>query len=189
MKNLSPNPSTLSDPALIQACLDGDDKAWKELIQRYRRLVYSIPHQRGFTEIDAEEVFQNVFIIVFRRLANLRDVKALPAWLISITQHECDHFSKRSRYYLDLDESIEDPSVALSDQVQLQERQQQVRQAIGQLESPCRDLLTALFLEASPPSYEELAARFGIPVGSIGPTRARCFKKLEAIMIKMGIEI
>ncbi|MES4787529.1 MAG: sigma-70 family RNA polymerase sigma factor, partial [Nitrospiraceae bacterium] len=46
----------------------------------------------------------------------------------------------------------------------------------------------ALFLETSTVSYEKIAKRLGIPLGSIGPTRARCFKKLETIMSSMGID-
>ncbi len=37
-----------SDPALVQACIDGDEGAWYELVERYSRLVYSIALRNGF---------------------------------------------------------------------------------------------------------------------------------------------
>ncbi len=73
------------DSQLIQACLDGDNGAWKELVERYGRLVYSIPIRYGFSSADADEVFQNVFVIVFRQLRKLRQQAALAAWLITMS--------------------------------------------------------------------------------------------------------
>jgi DNA-directed RNA polymerase specialized sigma24 family protein len=47
---------------------------------------------------------------------------------------------------------------------------------------PCRKLLTALYLDESEPSYAEVSRRLGTPVGSIGPTRARCLQRLRAVL-------
>ena len=63
-----------------------------------------------------------------------------------------------------------------------------MRQALRRLDDGCRELLTALFLDPAGPSYEAIAARLGMPVGSIGPTRARCFRKLEALLRETGID-
>jgi DNA-directed RNA polymerase specialized sigma24 family protein len=60
--------------------------------------------------------------------------------------------------------------------------------ALKHLEARCRELLMALFLESATPSYEELSKRLDIPVGSIGPTRARCFKKLEDKLVEIGFD-
>jgi RNA polymerase sigma factor (sigma-70 family) len=185
----SPPPSSYEETtALIQACLDGNQRAWKTLIQRYGRLVYSIALRRGFLAADADEIFQRVFAIVFRRLPDLQEQIAFAGWLITITERECWRYSRRNRANEALDETLEDPDALPADRVQLLERQQQVREAIGKLGSPCRELLTALFLESPTPSYEQVAKRLGISVGSIGPTRSRCFKKLETILLEMGFD-
>ena len=42
--------------------------------------------------------------------------------------------------------------------------------------------MLALFAGSDPPRYEEIAEKLGMKVGSIGPTRVRCFKKLEKIL-------
>ena len=68
------------------------------------------------------------------------------------------------------------------------ERQHLVHRALDQLGEPCRELVKSLCLDPDDVSYEKLAARLGMPVGSIGPTRARCFKKLEAILVSLGID-
>jgi hypothetical protein len=69
------------------------------------------------------------------------------------------------------------------------EKQHMVGQALNQLGQPCQGLLTALFLDTSEPSYERIAKQLGIAVGSIGPMRARCFKKLEAILVTMDVDL
>jgi hypothetical protein len=56
------------------------------------------------------------------------------------------------------------------------------------LDERCRTLLTALFLDPATPGYESIAARLGMPIGSIGPTRARCFRKLDAILRELGFD-
>ena len=174
------------DTALIQACIDGKDVAWRELVERYGRLVYSIPLRYGLSSVDADDVFQNVFTIVFNQLSQLRNQKVLAAWLITITWRESRRVLKLARNQDGLDEKIEDDQPPPPDQVQARERQHIVHQALSQLGSPCRELLTILFLETPTPRYEEIAKRLGVPVGSIGPTRARCFKKLEALLVSIG---
>ena len=47
---------------------------------------------------------------------------------------------------------------------------------------PCRDLLFALYLDPEQSSYAEVAARLGMAVGSVGPTRIRCLKRLKQVL-------
>ncbi|MER3408303.1 MAG: hypothetical protein C4292_06150, partial [Nitrososphaera sp.] len=97
-----------SDTDLIQACLNKDENAWKELVERYGRLVYSIPLRYGLSPADADDVFQNVFTIVLRRLSSLRNQSSLTAWLITITQRESQRVGKGNQPHDELDERLED---------------------------------------------------------------------------------
>ncbi|HBY98208.1 MAG TPA: sigma-70 family RNA polymerase sigma factor [Chloroflexi bacterium] len=177
-----------SDPALIQSCLDGDETAWNELIERYGRLVYSIPRRYGLCPADADDVFQNVFTIVFRRLPSLRDQTRLSAWLITTTHRECWRLGKLADSAAALDETVVDVSSPPAQEVLRWERQHVVHEALDQLDERCQALLKALFLDPDRPNYEEIAAQLGMAVGSVGPTRGRCFKKLETILVAMGAE-
>ncbi len=181
--------STTTDPDLIQACLNGDEPAWKELVARYGRLVYSIPFRYGLGAADADDIFQNVFIIVHRRLETLKDQTLLAPWLITVTARETQRWCKRTRDHSPLDDTAADSAEPPLERVQQWELQYAVHQALAQLEPRCRELLTALFLDGHPASYQEISARLGLTNGSIGPTRARCFKKLEAILMKMGVDV
>lgn len=176
------------DPELVRACLDGEEAAWKELVARYSRLVYSIPLRYGLSSIDADDVFQNVFLIVHRRLHTLKHKDLLASWLITITHREANRLGQKLPSFAELDDSLSDGADPPQDLVERWERQHLVHQALAQMEPRCRDILTTLFLDSTPTSYQALAARLGITAGSIGPTRARCFKKLQAILLAMGIE-
>ncbi len=182
----------LSDPypdnaGLVQACIEGDEGAWDELIARYGRLVYSIPLRSGLSRDDADDVFQNVCAIVLRDLHTLRDHTRLSSWLITTTHRECWRLRKRSRIYTALDNTFVDRNAPPPEDI-LQWEREQVREAVWRLNDRCRALLTALFFDPDEPTYEEVADRLGVPIGSIGPTRARCFKKLEGMLIEMGFE-
>jgi len=60
------------DERLVQGCLDGDQQAWESLIDKYKRLIYSIPFKYGATPEDAADVFQAVCIEVFNSLPQLK---------------------------------------------------------------------------------------------------------------------
>ncbi len=177
----------VSDAEVIEACLGGDESAWGELIGRYGRLVYSIPRRYRFADSDADDVFQSVFAILHQKMGTIRDRDRLAAWLIRTTHRECYRIGRRSESYADLDEMIADVGEPAQEQADRWERQHLVRQALRRLGGPCEELLSALFLSPEP-SYDDVARRLGIKVGSIGPTRARCFAKLEKILREMGVE-
>ncbi len=175
------------DARLVRACLEGNQTAWDEMVDRYGRLVYSIPRRYGFSDADADDVFQTVFVILYQKLGQVRDVDRLSAWLIRTTHRECYRIGKQSSRYADLDQVIEDVGSPADDDALVWERRQMVRQALRQLGGRCEELLTALFYAAGDPSYEVIAEQLGTKIGSIGPTRARCFRKLERILIDMGL--
>jgi RNA polymerase sigma factor (sigma-70 family) len=174
------------DLALIAACLAGDQAAWSRLVDKYARLVFSIARRTGLSDADADDVLQIVFTTLYRRLPGLRDQAKLSSWLITTTSREAWRAGKVASRSSELDESLADTRDLPADLVARAERDQLVREAVGQLDVRCRDLLTALFLSDDPP-YTEIAGQLGIAVGSIGPTRARCFKKLEGLLRDSGV--
>jgi RNA polymerase sigma factor (sigma-70 family) len=176
------------DSELIERCLRGEQAAWDELVDRYGRLVYSVPRRYGLSEADAADVMQNVFVTAFRKLEMLKDHDRLSSWLITTSHRESWRVGKRSSQADHLDEHVTDLGTPGDERIDAWERQHLVRAGLARLDARCRDLLTALFLEPSESSYEQIARRLEMRIGSIGPTRARCFKKLEAILADLGFE-
>ncbi len=84
------NPFTiLPDPELIEACLNGKDQAWEALLTRFQRLIYSIPFRYGLPEHDANDIFQNVSLLLLENLHTLRDRQRLGASLVIAVRCQC----------------------------------------------------------------------------------------------------
>jgi len=177
-----------SDPDLIQACLAGQSAAWDTLVDTYGRLVYSIPRRYGMSEADADDVTQVVFTILFRKLDTLQDNTRLSAWLITTTHRECWRIGKKGESAAAVEEAIADLSEPAPDEASRWEQAHLVQQGLRELGGRCEQLLRRMFSAASEPDYQQIGEELEMPVGSIGPTRARCFDKLRKILGRLGLE-
>ena len=181
-----------SDATLIRACRAGDQSAWGRLIERYRRLVYSVPVAYRLAPADADEIFQRVALKLFENLARLRRAESLPAWLSVTTRRECKAFVRAGGRWEALEDanprdlSEDPPDVAAA--LDAVHSEHALSLAFERLDESCRRLLSALYLEDPAPSYEQISSRLGRPVGSLGPTRARCLAKLRKLFLGMGGE-
>ncbi|MDZ4830299.1 MAG: sigma-70 family RNA polymerase sigma factor [Phycisphaerae bacterium] len=173
------------DPTLIDACLRGDRGAWDSLVERYARLVWSIPRKYGLAEADAEDVHQAVFATLVHHLGGLRDRDRLSSWLITTATRECWRLRKRQTRGPAAFGEGDDPATPTD--IRPHEDEQLVREAMARISERCRDLLTALFRAVGEPHYPEIAQQLGMPVGSIGPTRARCLSRLESLLRERGL--
>ncbi len=166
------------DPELIEACLQGDEQAWRALVERYGRLVFSVARRYGLDQEAAEAIFQDVFTALIRHLPGIRRRHGLSKWLVITTQRLCWRWIDRNRRMKGVIEEGPGTEPVPAEEALQWEQQQRVREAMSRLEARCRDLLTQLYCHAAKVPYEEIARRLGIAVGSIGPTRARCLRKL-----------
>jgi RNA polymerase sigma factor (sigma-70 family) len=177
----------LPDAELAGLCVAGDERAWEVLVRRYRRLVYAVPNRAGLREDQVEDVFHQTFAKLAERIGSIRDLERIRAWIVTTARRltiDCIRARQASRIVdmedeamQQLPDDVDDAPEAL---VKL-EKQHMIRQAMLRVGERCRRLLSALFYDAGdePPSYEGISEELGMPIGSIGPTRARCLKKLR----------
>jgi RNA polymerase sigma factor (sigma-70 family) len=181
-----------TDPELISMCLRGDGLAWEALIMRYRRLIYSVPVRFGFQSADASDVFQAVCLKLLEHLHDIKDDRKISGWLVTTTTRQCLHVkSLKTRETASDDEQLEEqsePGDTLEELRIVTEQQQVVREAVEELAGRCRDLIGMLYFDTRSPSYDDISRHLGIPVPSIGPTRARCLEKLRTILRRRGIK-
>lgn len=182
----------LEDSDLVAVCLEGSQAAWETLVVRYQRLIYSIPVKARLSQDDAADIFQAVCMKLYQKLSTLRDHQKLSSWLITTTTRECWRVSNRNRREPSFGASegeademneIPDARPAPGAEREALEQQHAVRRGIESLSERCRDLLTMLFYEKDELSYAEIARRMGMPLPSVGPTRARCLEKLKKTLI------
>ena len=181
----------LSDSELVGRCLEGEAGAWETLIARYRRLIFSIPNKFGFAPSDCNDVFQTVCVKLIEHLQDLKDESKVSSWLITTTTRYCIHVRSMKHRDVSDEEGMEatpDPAET-SEVVGIRaDREQKVREAIGEMAHRCRRLLELLYLDPSNPTYVEISEKLKMPVPSIGPTRARCLEKLRATLRRRGVQ-
>ena len=188
-----------SDAELIVACLAGDMPSWDQLIARYSGFIYALTLRTGLAGADADDVFQNVCIRFYQNLSRLRDTARLTGWLAVTIRHEVWTLRRRCRVTTVLSEipehawetsSVEsvvgETAVDPEEAILALETQYLVKQCLEHLPDECRNLLTLLYRDDPPCSYAEVSERLGMPVGSIGPKRARCLQRLEQLLQKFG---
>ena len=177
-----------SDETLIAACRAGEQDAWQEVFDRYHRLVRSIAISYGAREHDAEEIVQISFSVLFDSIHRIRPDSTLAPWLSTIARRHTWRLLERRRRAEPA--AIHDEALTHDDVREHETRSaddELLRLALQQLPPRCRTLIELLYLRGDEPSYAEISAELGLPVGSIGPTRGRCLERLRAIMASMSI--
>jgi len=187
---------TATVTGLVTRAATGDQQAWDTLVERYAPLIWSICRRYRLARADADDVSQSVWLHLVDKLGRLRDPAALPGWLATTTERECLRVLRTAQRpgaaipVADA-ENIPDQHAQVAEQELLRaERHAALREALAYLPPRCQQLIA--MLTADPPvPYAQISATLGIPVGSIGPTRARCLDKLRrhpAIAALIGTE-
>ena len=167
----------------------GDQTSWDGLVDRFAGLVWHIARAHRLGDADAADVTQTVWLRLVESLPRLREPAAVGGWLATTTRHECLRVLRISGRELadDSAELVEIPSQDASPDavVELAEDRQLVRSALDRLSERCRTLLRALAYSPDD-SYTDISAALDMPVGSIGPTRARCLQHLRRELVAGG---
>jgi RNA polymerase sigma factor (sigma-70 family) len=169
---------------LVAAALDGNHSSWNRLVDRYTPLVLSVVRRHRLQGSDAEDVVQTVWLRLVEHLRGIREPAALPGWIVTTARNECLHLIRSHQLVspADLGEQgwPEGAGGAAIDSDLLEaERHEALLIALAELPDRQRALLL-LLIEDPPLSYEEISRRLGLPVGSIGPTRARALARVRA---------
>lgn len=166
--------------ALLERCRAGEARAWAELLDDYERLVFSIPLRYGLSREDAADVSQVVFTELLQSLPNLREDERLAGWLATVSRRQSWRVVERRKREPAVDEVPDVPDDP--DPAETWTRTEWLYDGLLGLDQRCRELLVALYLEGGDESYAEVARKLGRPIGSLGPTRARCLEKLRGLL-------
>ena len=192
----SPQPAPVlsrwSDDRLVRDCLNGREAAWAALLEKYKKLIYSIPVKYGLSADEATDVFQETCLVLLSELPRLRDPRALPKWLIQVTSHKCLQIKRQHQRSDAMDITagnlgeVADTGPG-SDQTMLEvEREQALRDAMSSLSPRCLRLIQMLFFESPSRPYQEIARTLNLACGSIGFIRGRCLERLRAKLQRNG---
>ncbi len=183
---------------LVRAAAAGDAGAWRDLVERFSGLIWSVVRAYRLGNADAADVFQTTWLRLAEYLHRLDNPARVGAWLATTARRESLRVARAGARTvptgeLDLvamgEADDRSPERAVLEREQEALDAQRARLVWGEfqeLPGRCQQLLRVL-MSVPPPSYVEVAAALDMPVGSIGPTRGRCLRQLREKLGRRGI--
>ena len=172
-----------SDEILVRRCAKGDEDAFQELFYRYRRRIFSfILHYVGDYSC-AEDIFQEVFLRLFKNAARYKPGSAFSTWLYQIARNACiDELRRRgvrARAVQTVRQQGErrrddwgQPGIAAANE----ERNRLLSQAVAKLDDKHREVIVLFFYNKL--RYREIGEIVGCPEGT---ARSRVFYGLREL--------
>ncbi len=169
--------------ALVRAVAAGDQLAWRQLVGRYNSMVWSIVRSFRLGGDDSVDVVQTVWLRLVENLNRVNEPEAVGTWLATTARNEClSQLRRRQRQAVPVEavvlDAVDNREPPPEDHLIVAERDHTLWAALKRVSAQCQQLLRILAADP-PPSYQEVSAVLDMPVGSIGPTRARCLEKLR----------
>ena len=182
--------SSLDLTVLVKGAGAGDQDAWDALVARYNNLLWSVSRGYRLEPADAADVVQVAWLRLVEQLPRLRDPERVGSWLVTTVRRECLLvLSTRARRGTPMDDdlltSLPDQAPAVDTRLIADEDNAELWRAFEQIAERCQRLLRILMADPAP-TYQDVAAALDMPIGSIGPTRARCLGHLRAIIEAEG---
>ncbi len=171
---------------LVVRAREGDQGAWGDLVDRYLGMVHAICRGYRLGGEDAADVNQVVWLRLVEHLGRIRSPDAIGGWIAATARNECVRVLRSSGRTVPVEEAdLDGLEGGAGGPVDLgllvYERDRVLMSAFGCLDDRCQRLLRLLMADPRP-SYGEIGAALDMPVGSIGPTRARCLEQLRRRM-------
>jgi len=172
---------------LVAAAAGGDDAAWSRLVDHFAGLVWSVIRGYRISTADSADVSQTTWMRLAEHIHKVREPERIGAWLATTAGRECLRMIRQNQRAVPSDDIFltevpdADPATAPEHRVLTLERDGELWEAFSELPEKAQVLLRLLFADP-PPSYEEISAATGMPIGSIGPTRGRYLAQLKVRM-------
>lgn len=179
------DPARSDDPVvLLERARAGDQPAWDRLVDTYAGLVWSVLRSYRLGAASNDDVFQTVWLRLVEHADRIAQPERLAGWLATTTRNEALRVLRMQQRTRPSDIVGQD-----ADRTELQplevlvesDTHREVLAAFAQLSDDCQRLLRLLTTDP-PLEYAEVAEMVGRPIGSLGPTRARCLAKLRTFL-------
>ncbi|MGH8899255.1 MAG: RNA polymerase sigma factor [Egibacteraceae bacterium] len=178
--------TTASTTELVRAAAEGDERAWELMMERYSARVWSVVRTHRLPASDAADVVATTWLQLVQNLNQIREPEATGAWLATTARRESLRALQRIAHErptddLDQIESADRPDGEPEAEAVAAERNLMLLHCMDELSERDQALLRALLVDP-PLSYKQISSMLDMPIGSIGPTRARCLRCLRRRM-------
>jgi RNA polymerase sigma-70 factor (ECF subfamily) len=190
-------PEAMTDPELAASALAGSQDAFRELVRRFERPIYSLIVRMVQDPSLAEDLAQEVFVKAYRRLDSYDPERKLSSWLFKIAHNTTiDHLRRGAPETVPLeaekdderagwasvlpDESVESPAAG----AERKDLGRALEKAIATLRPEYREAVLMFYSEGA--SYQEICEVTGLPMGTVKTNLHRARKQLAQEMTAMG---
>jgi RNA polymerase sigma factor (sigma-70 family) len=165
---------------VVTAATAGDKTALSSLIDRFGARIRAVARGHRLAVHDVEDVMQTTWLRLLEHGDSIRDPQAIGAWLETTARRECLRvLTSTTRERPTGDVLLEEPAPPVDEQeLVAAERRAALVTALEKLPGKQRRLLSMLLVEPAP-SYVNISRALDMPIGSIGPTRARSLARLR----------
>lgn len=172
---------------LVRDAKLGDQRAWDAIVARYAGMAWAIARAHRLCDADAADAAQATWLKLLEHVGDIKDPRCVGGWLATTARRECLRILRHAGRVDPLDELPEtaDGGPDVDERLLTSERDARLWRAFEALDTRDQALLRMLAAEPAP-SYEEIGAALGMPVGSIGPTRARALARLRRALDRLG---
>jgi len=184
------------DAQIIQAALRGDDRAYKQLMNKYHDAIFSFTYRMIHDRQQVEDLTQEAFIKAFASLRSFNEEYAFSTWLYKIATNNCiDYIRKRKLQTFSIDKPIEardsdfafelsDDSYEADKELISGQRARLLTRAIETLPEKYRKVIQLRHVEER--SYEEIARQLRLPIGTV---KAHIFRARELLYKQLRSKI
>jgi len=165
----------------VASAASGDPTGWDALVGQFGGLIRAIAHAHGLRDAHAADVAQATWLKLFEHLDDVREPGRVGAWLATTARRECLRVLRDGTRHRPLEvEALEGESPdGPGEEMLVAERDRGLWHAFKRLRPRDQVLLDMLLVAEHRPSYEEISEALDLPIGSIGPTRARALDRLR----------
>jgi RNA polymerase sigma factor (sigma-70 family) len=185
------DPTAEATADLLDRAAAGRPDAWAELTRRYTPLLRARAPRYRLQEADALDAIQTTWLRLAEHLHAIRSPDHLAGWLATVVGRECLRITtQRARTIVSDEVGLAEPNAGAGPEQAVVDAhlRRALRAALAELSPARRALVGALFADDRKP-YAEIAREAGMPIGSLGPTRARALAELRRILERRGLTV
>ena len=156
------------DRRLVELVLEGDDRAFEYLFNRYRDAIHRLFVQRLGGVNDADDLLQETFIKVYMNLHRYSPEYTFGQWLYTIARNTFIDYVRKRQDDLPIDEKFSSPASNTptpEESVISMQQRTQIEHYLERLTPRYRTLIVMRFFDEY--SYEEIAAKLTLPLGTV----------------------
>jgi RNA polymerase sigma factor (sigma-70 family) len=165
---------------LVRSVQAGSERGWDALVDEFCRMIWAVARGHRLCDADAAEVVQATWLLLLEHLHDLHEPARVGSWLATTARRECLRVLRGAKRVAPYGDDLPEPGVEQAQEraVVIAERDRALWRAFGCLR-PGDQVLLRLLMAEPRPAYDEISAALDMPIGSIGPTRARALERLR----------